>query len=106
MPFNEEVGVRLKTIRLYADIKQKDLAAQLLIPPTQLSMYETGKREPSLRFINQFCSNFNISMCHFFDFHSPLLTKDKLNSKEMLKKDILDIISTLEVDQFSKLSFR
>ena len=106
MPFNEEVGVRLKTIRLYADIKQKDLAEQLLIPPTQLSMYETGKREPSLKFIHQFCSNFNISMSHFFDFHSPLSQENQLNYKEVLKKDILEIISKLEIDQLSKLSFR
>lgn len=106
MPFNEEVGIRLKTIRIYADLKQKDLAEKLLIPPTLLSMYETGKREPSIKFVHQFCSNFNISMSHFFDFHSPLSKGNQLNSKEILKKDILEIISTLEVDELSKFRFQ
>ena len=51
MSLQIKIGLRLKGIRHEAGITQKLLANKLDIPPSLLSMYEKGKREPSISFL-------------------------------------------------------
>ena len=62
----KNVGKRLKMIRHFSEIKQNDLANELEINAPLLSMYEQGKREPSLVFLHKFCNRFNMSLSQFF----------------------------------------
>jgi transcriptional regulator with XRE-family HTH domain len=62
----EQLGKRIKMIRIAAGIKQKDLAEKLSIPAPLLSMYEKGNREPPLSFLALFANHFNISLSQLF----------------------------------------
>jgi transcriptional regulator with XRE-family HTH domain len=62
----EQLGKRLKMIRIAANVKQKDLAEELTIPGPLLSMYEKGTREPPLAFLASFASRFNLSLAQLF----------------------------------------
>ena len=63
-----KIGRRLKVIRSNSGLKQKDLANKLEIPPSLLSMYEQGKREPSIIFLAKFAKHFNINLSQLFAF--------------------------------------
>jgi len=95
MEFKELVGKRLKTIRLYGDYKQKDLAGLLKIKPSQLSLYEQGKREPSISFVKDFCDFFDMSLSHFFTFEENE-NVDIRDESQKLIKDLNKIIIDLE----------
>jgi transcriptional regulator with XRE-family HTH domain len=89
-----DLGTRLKMIRLYGGIKQKDLATQLGIPSPLLSMYEQGKREPSLSFLESFCNRFNMSLSQLFTFHNTVNIASS-EQKEIMS-DLAKLLSQLE----------
>ena len=45
--------MRIKELREINDIQQKELAAELNIPASTLSQYETGKREPNIEIVKK-----------------------------------------------------
>ena len=47
-------GRSIKLFRLFANLKQKDLALKLGVTQNYLSSVEHGKREPNLRFLRKF----------------------------------------------------
>jgi len=87
------IGSRLKIIRLNSGIKQKDLAEKLSIKASALSMYEQGKREPSIVFLKSFCDFFNIPMSQFFIFIEN--KGDNLNKLEDQDNEIRSVLSGL-----------
>lgn len=66
MELTEKLGKRLKMVRVASGLKQKELANELSIPAPLLSMYEQGKREPSLAFLEKFAERFQLSMSQLF----------------------------------------
>lgn len=64
------LGLRLRNIRALAGLKQKDLASELMVPASLLSLFEQGKREPSITFLYKFCNHFHISLSELFAFCS------------------------------------
>ena len=71
-----KLGKRLKMIRIAAGIKQKELSRELKIPASLLSMYESGSREPSLNFLENFANHFNFPISQLF----VLMDKDYIDS--------------------------
>lgn len=94
MVFLEEIGKRIKMIRLYAGFKQKELAEKLNVQAPLLSLYEQGKRGPSLNFLKKFCDFFGISLSQFFVFVEDTNLKDK-KTNEDLSLIIEDLNKTL-----------
>lgn len=88
MELLKEVGKRMKFIRVFAGIKQKDLASELEIPAPLLSMYEKGAREPSLEFIHSFASRFEMNLSQFF------MTID--NESDTAKPDIANMLNQMQ----------
>ncbi len=105
MEFIDKIGNRIKMIRLHAGFKQKDLAKELVIQAPLLSLYEQGKREPSLNFLKKFCDFFNISVSQFFAF----VEESNLNNNKIyedlnpLIKDLNKVLSSLEKINLSKI---
>lgn len=93
-----DLGTRMKMIRLYGGVKQKVLAEKLGIQSSLLSMYEQGKREPSIPFLAAFCEHFNMSLSQLFIFHK-LENSKELPSKH---KEIITDLSLL-FDELEKL---
>ena len=90
-----KIGERLKEIRTGFGIKQKDTAQKLGIPATLLSMYEQGKREPSISFLYKFSLYFNITLCQLFSKIEENKPQKRRNIDSLLL-EMKDIINHLE----------
>jgi len=104
MQLLNELGKRLKTIRIYSGIKQKDLAKKLSVPASLLSMYEQGKREPSITFLISFCENFNMSLSQLFSFHtSPNEDSVSIEHKNLIQ-GLQSLLKDLERDKLKLMN--
>lgn len=103
--FFEKIGKRIKMIRFYAGIKQKEMAEKLNIQASLLSLYEQGKREPSISFLRKFCIFFDISLSEFFAFVEDEVVRDKKTNKELqlMINDLKDTVLMLEKSRLSKV---
>ena len=52
---------RLREERLSRGLTQKALAMYICVTPNAITMYESGKREPSLDFLLKICDFFDVS---------------------------------------------
>lgn len=100
MELLNELGTRIKLIRVYCGIKQKDLAHDLAVPASLLSMYEQGKREPSISFLYSFCNRFEMSLSQLFIFHNE---KSEGNTNKDIKSIINELNSVLRDFERDKL---
>lgn len=55
------IGARITELRKQANMSQFQLAKVLGIATSTLGMYETGKREPSLKVMNRIADYFDVS---------------------------------------------
>jgi transcriptional regulator with XRE-family HTH domain len=87
-------------IRIASGIKQIELASELSIPASLLSMYEKGTREPTLTFIVKFTRYFEMSLSQFF---LPL-EKSPQNQEDLLSltTKIKDLVLNLEEEALRK----
>ena len=58
---NNNIGYRISELRKQAGMSQFQLAKILDIATSTLGMYETGKREPSLKVMNRIANYFNVT---------------------------------------------
>ena len=49
-----DLALRIKLFRVAAELTQRDVANALSVTPNFVSMIERGKREPTLKYLNQF----------------------------------------------------
>src|SRR5262245_42559256 len=49
-----DVGLRLKLFRVYANLKQRDIAKGLKVTVNFISMLERGRRDPTLKYLQAF----------------------------------------------------
>lgn len=61
-----KLGKRLKMIRIASGMKQKSLSSALNITASLLSMYENGKRELPLNFLEKYSHFFHIPISQLF----------------------------------------
>lgn len=55
------IGIKIQNLRKQANMSQFQLGKVLGIAASTLGMYETGKREPSLKVLNKIANYFNVS---------------------------------------------
>lgn len=86
------IGTRITELRKQAGMSQVQLAKVLDIATSTLGMYETGKREPSLKVLNRIASYFNVSTDHLIG-----RPEKKANTKQSYEiKDMLDSAMTFD----------
>lgn len=100
MEFLTLIGNRIKLIRTASGYKQKDVAEKLGVQASLLSMYELGRREPSLLFLKRFCNLFKITLSQFFIFE-----ENSARNKE--NKNAINTLNNLlaELEKFQLSSF-
>lgn len=64
---NEEIGKRLRMLRLKREMSQKELAAQSGITYQQIQKYEKGVNRIAASRLHRFSCILNISPLYFFD---------------------------------------
>ena len=58
--------MRIKELRESHNMQQKELASALNIPPSTLSQYETGKREPSIETVTKIAKLFDVTTDYIY----------------------------------------
>ena len=89
------IGIRITELRKQAGMSQFQLAKVLDIATSTLGMYETGKREPSLKVLNRIASYFNVSTDYLLGVDR--LEDDFLNTKiENICNELKEIVYHLQ----------
>lgn len=76
---------RMKEIRTYHDIKQKDFAKILNISPYTYSHYETGDATIPIKHLIKFCDYFRVSLDYILKFSNNLKYNHSNSSFDILK---------------------
>lgn len=64
MSIKEEIGARIKTMRLSRDMTQADLAKSIGQSASSITMYETGRREPDFETMEALADVFNVPLTY------------------------------------------
>ena len=94
---DNNIGYRISELRKQAGMSQFQLAKVLDIATSTLGMYETGKREPSLKVMNRIANYFNVTNDYMIGRHEK---KDDDTKTADIKDD--DVIFTYEGRQIPK----
>lgn len=95
---------RLKKIRTALNLTQSEFAEQLRLQRNTICLFETGKRNPSERTIDDICNIFNVSKEYLLNGIEPMFTQTYSSTMEQLKKEFnLDEFSFNLVHEYLKL---
>lgn len=94
---DNNIGYRISELRKQAGMSQFQLAKVLDIATSTLGMYETGRREPSLKVMNRIANYFNVTTDY-------LLGRPEKKDDDTKTADIKDddVIFTYEGRQIPK----
>lgn len=59
---NNDLGKRIKMLRLACDLSQEELADDIFVARSSISNYETNKRSPDIELLQLMCKRFGVSM--------------------------------------------
>ena len=102
MEFND----RLKKLRLNNDLTQKEASELIGLKRSAYSLYELGKREPTLETLKRIAIDFKVSVDYLLGIEGNETIKDKkiirLQEENKILKDMLQKYSAL-ITQFTEL---
>jgi len=99
------INEALRLLRVFNDIKAKDMAKLLNISPSYLSEIEKGKKDPSLNLIKKYAKMFNTSPSTIL-FFSKKISSDGNSSKfkKTIAKKTIDFLLGIENEGKEKIS--
>ncbi|ABJ76330.1 MULTISPECIES: helix-turn-helix transcriptional regulator [Leptospira] len=90
----------LRLLRVFHDLKAKDLAEKLSISPSYLSEIENGKKEPTLELLNKYSVVFNMPVSSIFLLSEGTEKQsDKKSFKGSLSKLIINFLHKVEGEE-------
>lgn len=104
MSLNKKVGQRMRMIRQSKGLKQGELAKNLNVQASLLSMYELGHREPPIKLLDIFCDYFDISLSQFFRFEQLYIDNEKKSQFDDILLQLQNLTGELEKKYFEKLN--
>lgn len=92
------LGEALRLLRVFNDIKAKDLADQLEISPNYLSEIEKGKKNPSLDIVNKYSEIFEIkpSAILFFSEELNANAKNEIIPRKWIAGKLVTLLQAVE----------
>lgn len=98
---DRDLGVRIKTLRQQANLKQNQLASLLNVSPALISAYELGDRKPSLEILVSLSAIFKVSTDFLLGVKTPsACTLDGLSPDDA--KAIETLINSLRTKNTQK----
>jgi transcriptional regulator with XRE-family HTH domain len=90
-----DFGIRLKYIREYNGLSQRELAKRAGVPHSSISMIEQGLNSPSISSLAKILSGIPMSLAHFFSCDLSLLNEQVFRAADLKAKQqrISDTIS-------------
>lgn len=88
---------RINYYRTHANISARNLSFELGMSSEYINQIETGRLNPSLDFIINFCEYFNITLAEFFDENNnyPIENKELTKILNSLSKDKVSLLISL-----------
>lgn len=94
------IGEALRLLRVFNDLKAKDLANQLGISPNYLSEIEKGKKKPSLEVINKYGNTFNVKPSAILFFSEELENENSgIMPRQWVAKKLIKFLQAVESGQ-------
>jgi len=91
------IGEALRLLRVFHDLKGKELADKLSISPNYLSEIEKGKKKPSLEVINKYGEVFNIKPSSILFFSEELETnKSDIIPRKWIADKLVKFLQAIE----------
>lgn len=76
MGIKEDIGIRIRTMRLSRQMTQEDLAKSIGQSASSITMYETGRREPDFEILEAMADIFNVPLIAFISDDVGLNSQD------------------------------
>jgi len=93
----------LRLIRLYHDLKQKELADRLSISTSYLSEIESGKKIPTIELINRYAKEFNIPASSILFFSENINEPSRVRKmRNFIAKKIIQYLQISETESESE----
>lgn len=92
---------KLKALRLKADLTQSELAKEVELPQSCISLWEKGSREPNLSGIKKLAEFFNVTTDYLLDLTNEQKEDIIKISTKMLTKDeeyLLDLYRSMDTE--------
>ena len=88
----------LRLIRVFHDMKQRELAERLGISKSYLSEIESGKKTPSLELVNRYAEEFDLPASSILFFSESLAGEDGKSSRvrSLIADKILSFLKVVE----------
>lgn len=87
----------LRILRVFNDVKAKDLAKQLGISPSYLSEIERGRKEPSLGLIKKYAQILKTTPSSILFFSEEIDSESgKKNFKKILRRKTIQFLQSIE----------
>lgn len=67
----KEIGQHIKTLRHIVNLSQKEFASELGLSQQQLSKYERGQSEPSIKVLYTLADKYEVSLDWLCGFNNP-----------------------------------
>lgn len=94
------LGEALRLLRVFNDLKAKDLAGKLDISPNYLSEIEKGKKKPSLEVINKYGVVFNVKASAILFFSEELESESSgIMPRQWVAKKLVKFLQAVESGQ-------
>ena len=91
------LGEALRLLRVFNDLKAKELAIKLDISPNYLSEIEKGKKKPSMEIINKYSKVFNIKPSAILFFSEELdMNTGKVFSRKWIAEKLVKFLQAVE----------
>jgi transcriptional regulator with XRE-family HTH domain len=91
------IGRIIKTLRVAAGLNQKQLAEQLNISASALSLYENGEREPNMTVLKAISRHFGVPVSVLFFEGEPVpegLTEEQANNYSRVQDLMMDVLKS------------
>ena len=91
----EELGKKIKDIRVSHNLTQTEFAKFFYVSPQAVSKWEMGKNMPDLETLYLICKKFNLDFTELFGFSFPTKSRKKINLKLMIPLILLTLVIVL-----------
>ena len=94
----------LRLLRVFNDLKSKEMALSLDISPSYLSEIENGKKAPSLVLINKYAKIFKTTSSSILFFSEKIEKEGTMQFKNLIAKKTVDFLISIENENTKEIS--
>ena len=92
MGTREDIGIRIKTMRLSRRMTQADLAKAIGQSPSSITMYESGRRMPDFETMEALADVFNVPMASLVSADDGMTMEDQIRLEALHQNPKLGLL--------------